>query len=101
MFALLGHQVPPAQDFTCRPATDVWAEGLAAHAVGDWAQAESRLVGALLSPAAENGGTDETRLVCTIHGRDPAVSRVILKNFPPPRSGQSRPEWGGGAIAGH
>ncbi|WP_405985032.1 hypothetical protein [Streptomyces sp. NBC_00872] len=31
------------------PATDVWAEGLALHDLGDWAQAEPRLVGALLT----------------------------------------------------
>jgi len=54
LFALLERQVPRAQDFTRRPATDVWAEGLAAHAVGDWTEAEPRLVGALLSLAAEN-----------------------------------------------
>ncbi|MFF0158939.1 glycosyltransferase family 29 protein [Streptomyces sp. NPDC005263] len=54
LIALLRRQVPRAQDFTRRPATDVWAEGLAAHAVGDWTEAEPRLVGALLSLAAEN-----------------------------------------------
>ncbi|MFI1567000.1 glycosyltransferase family 29 protein [Streptomyces sp. NPDC020490] len=53
LLALLGRQVPRAAEFTRRPATEVWAEGLAAHAVGDWAEAEPRLVGALLTLAAE------------------------------------------------
>jgi tetratricopeptide (TPR) repeat protein len=54
LFALLKRQCPRAQEFTRAPATDTWAEGLAAHAVGDWAQAEPRLVGALLTLAAED-----------------------------------------------
>ncbi|MGW2384501.1 glycosyltransferase family 29 protein [Streptomyces sp. NPDC001658] len=54
LYALLGRQCPRAGEFTGAPATEVWAEGLAAHAVGDWTEAEPRLVGALLSLAAEN-----------------------------------------------
>ncbi|WLW52684.1 glycosyltransferase family 29 protein [Streptomyces sp. YU58] len=54
LYALLGRQCPRAGEFTSAPATEVWAEGLAAHAVGDWTEAEPRLVGALLSLAAEN-----------------------------------------------
>lgn len=50
---LLARQAPRAAEFTGRPATDVWAEGLAAHAVGDWTEAEPRLVAALLTQAAE------------------------------------------------
>lgn len=53
LLALLKRQSPRAAEFTRRPATDVWAEGLAAHAVGDWTEAEPRLVGALLTLAAE------------------------------------------------
>ncbi|MEU6145504.1 glycosyltransferase family 29 protein [Streptomyces sp. NPDC047081] len=53
LLALLRRQSPRAEEFTRRPATDVWAEGLAAHAVGDWAAAEPRLVGALLKLADE------------------------------------------------
>jgi tetratricopeptide (TPR) repeat protein len=53
LLALLKRQSPRAAEFTRRAATDVWAEGLAAHAVGDWAEAEPRLVGALLTLAAE------------------------------------------------
>ncbi|MCX5361231.1 glycosyltransferase family 29 protein [Streptomyces sp. NBC_00124] len=54
LLALLKRQSPRAAEFTRRAATDVWAEGLAAHAVGDWTEAEPRLVGALLSLAAED-----------------------------------------------
>ncbi|MFI9822489.1 glycosyltransferase family 29 protein [Streptomyces sp. NPDC052013] len=54
LLALLRRQCPRAEEFAGRPATDVWAEGLAAHAVGDWTQAEPRLVGALLTLAAED-----------------------------------------------
>jgi tetratricopeptide (TPR) repeat protein len=53
LLALLKRQNPRAEEFTRRAATDVWAEGLAAHAVGDWTEAEPRLVGALLTLAAE------------------------------------------------
>lgn len=54
LLALLKRQNPGAGEFTRRAATDVWAEGLAAHAVGDWTEAEPRLVGALLTLAAED-----------------------------------------------
>jgi tetratricopeptide (TPR) repeat protein len=54
LLALLKRQNPRAEQFTRRAATDVWAEGLAAHAVGDWTEAEPRLVGALLTLAAED-----------------------------------------------
>lgn len=53
LLALLERQSPRAAEFTRRAATDIWAEGLAAHAVGDWTEAEPRLVGALLTLAAE------------------------------------------------
>lgn len=48
---LLRRQCPRAERFADGPATDVWAEGLAAHAVGDWSEAEPRMVGALLAMA--------------------------------------------------
>ncbi|MFE6362136.1 glycosyltransferase family 29 protein [Streptomyces sp. NPDC057806] len=51
LLALLRRQCPRAEEFTRGDATAVWAEGLAAHAVGDWAAAEPRLVGALLAMA--------------------------------------------------
>ncbi|MER7570581.1 hypothetical protein [Streptomyces sp. NPDC126514] len=51
LLALLRRQCPRAEEFTRADATAVWAEGLAAHAVGDWAAAEPRLVGALLAMA--------------------------------------------------
>ncbi|MDN3024441.1 glycosyltransferase family 29 protein [Streptomyces sp. S.PB5] len=54
LLALLRRQNPRAEQFTRRAATDVWAEGLAAQAVGDWTEAEPRLVGALLTLAAED-----------------------------------------------
>ncbi|WP_329335483.1 glycosyltransferase family 29 protein [Streptomyces sp. NBC_00663] len=54
LLALLRRQNPRAEEFTRRAATDVWAEGLAAQAVGDWTEAEPRLVGALLVLAAED-----------------------------------------------
>ncbi|NUO42469.1 MAG: hypothetical protein HOV82_10560 [Streptomyces sp.] len=54
LLALLRRQNPRAEEFTRRAATGVWAEGLAAQAVGDWTEAEPRLVGALLALAAED-----------------------------------------------
>ncbi|PAZ10755.1 hypothetical protein CLM62_39255 [Streptomyces sp. SA15] len=59
LLALLGRQCPRAHDFARGPATDVWAEGLAAHAVGDWTEAEPRLVGALLALAADNAPVND------------------------------------------
>ncbi|MFI1726489.1 glycosyltransferase family 29 protein [Streptomyces sp. NPDC020489] len=53
LLALLKRQNPRAAEFAGRAATDVWAEGLASHAVGDWTEAEPRLVAALLALAAE------------------------------------------------
>ncbi|MEU6522151.1 glycosyltransferase family 29 protein [Streptomyces sp. NPDC046924] len=53
LLALLRRQCPRAEEFARGPATDVWAEGLAAHAAGDWSGAEPRMVGALLALAAE------------------------------------------------
>ncbi|MFE4666282.1 hypothetical protein ACFRI7_05265 [Streptomyces sp. NPDC056716] len=49
LLALLQRTAPEAGRFSDRPATDVWAEGLAAHAAGDWDSAQPRLVGALLA----------------------------------------------------
>ncbi|WP_405732230.1 glycosyltransferase family 29 protein [Streptomyces sp. NBC_00028] len=54
LLTLLRRQNPRAEEFTRRAATAVWAEGLAAQAVGDWTEAEPRLVGALLALAAED-----------------------------------------------
>lgn len=51
LLAVLRRQCPRAEEFTRGDTTEVWAEGLAAHAVGDWAAAEPRLVGALLATA--------------------------------------------------
>ncbi|MGW5970245.1 glycosyltransferase family 29 protein [Streptomyces sp. NPDC055186] len=53
LLALLRRQCPRAEEFARGPATDVWAEGLAAHTAGDWPEAEPRMVGALLALAAE------------------------------------------------
>jgi len=64
LIALLKRQSPRAEEFTRRPATDVWAEGLAAQAVGDWSEAEPRLVGALLALTAEEAPvTDRQELL--------------------------------------
>ncbi|MBA2948969.1 glycosyltransferase family 29 protein [Streptomyces himalayensis] len=49
LLALLERTVPDATRFTAGPATDVWADGLAAHAAGDWDGAQARLVGALIA----------------------------------------------------
>ncbi|MHA5052658.1 glycosyltransferase family 29 protein [Streptomyces sp. SD15] len=49
LLALLERDVPTAAQFSSRPATDVWAEGLQAHADGDWDGAQARLVGALVA----------------------------------------------------
>ncbi|MCX4764550.1 glycosyltransferase family 29 protein [Streptomyces sp. NBC_01275] len=49
LLALLQRTVPESTRFADAAATDVWAEGLAAHAVGDQSGAQARLVGALLA----------------------------------------------------
>ncbi|MFI7500276.1 glycosyltransferase family 29 protein [Streptomyces sp. NPDC049687] len=49
LLTLLERTVPESARFRDAPATDVWAEGLAAHAVGDQPGAQARLVGALLA----------------------------------------------------
>ncbi|WP_180686582.1 glycosyltransferase family 29 protein [Streptomyces gossypiisoli] len=49
LLALLERSTPDATRFTGGPATDVWAEGLAKHAAGDWDAARARLVGALIA----------------------------------------------------
>ncbi|CAM5693427.1 glycosyltransferase family 29 protein [Streptomyces aurantiogriseus] len=49
LLALLERSVPDSARFSGGPATDVWAEGLAAHAAGDQPGAQARLVGALLA----------------------------------------------------
>lgn len=53
LLSLLTRQCPAARDHARGPATDVWAEGLALHAAGDWRAAEPRLVAALLVQAEE------------------------------------------------
>ncbi|GAA4805844.1 glycosyltransferase family 29 protein [Streptomyces ziwulingensis] len=63
LLAVLARQCPAARDFTRGPATDVWAEGLAAHAAGDWAAAEPRLVGALLALAEEEAPVADRQAV--------------------------------------
>ncbi|MFF6993604.1 glycosyltransferase family 29 protein [Streptomyces sp. NPDC008313] len=61
---LLRREVPGAADHAGRPATDVWAQGLAAHTAGDRAAAEPLLVGALLAQAAEGAPvTDRQELL--------------------------------------
>jgi tetratricopeptide (TPR) repeat protein len=50
LLALLRSSVPAAAQYAQpQEATDTWAEGLAAHAAGDWEAARARLVGALLA----------------------------------------------------
>ncbi|MFF5182657.1 glycosyltransferase family 29 protein [Streptomyces sp. NPDC000345] len=74
LLALLGRTVPESARFSDRPATDVWAEGLAAHAVGDQSGAEARLVGALL--AMDRQGTPEQEVQEALaHYLDLATSR--------------------------
>ncbi|WP_328438877.1 glycosyltransferase family 29 protein [Streptomyces sp. NBC_00444] len=51
LLELLKRQVPDAQAFARGNPTEIWAEGLTAHALGDWAAAEPRMVGALLALA--------------------------------------------------
>ncbi|MEV6170939.1 glycosyltransferase family 29 protein [Streptomyces sp. NPDC051954] len=53
LLELLKRQVPRAGEFARGDATDVWAEGLALHAAGDWAEAEPRMVGSLIALAAD------------------------------------------------
>lgn len=49
LLTVLAGAVPDSARFAGGPATDMWAEGLAAHALGDWTGAQARLVGALLA----------------------------------------------------
>ncbi|MFI9152254.1 glycosyltransferase family 29 protein [Streptomyces sp. NPDC053367] len=49
LLGLLRRTVPGAERFATAPATDTWADGLAAHAAGEWEDARARLVGALLA----------------------------------------------------
>ncbi|MFJ9542519.1 glycosyltransferase family 29 protein [Streptomyces sp. NPDC101225] len=86
LLAVLRRQVPRGEEFIRRPATDVWAEGLAAHAVGDWAAAEPRLVGALLRLADQHApAADRQELLSqyldlrtTVPGVDlPALTEVL------------------------
>ncbi|WP_432191890.1 glycosyltransferase family 29 protein [Streptomyces sp. bgisy027] len=79
LLALLRRQCPRATDFARGRATEVWAEGLAAHALGDWAQAEPRLVGALLRLAEEDApATDRQELLSQYLDLRTAVPGVDL-----------------------
>ncbi|NGO80460.1 hypothetical protein G6045_33105 [Streptomyces sp. YC504] len=49
LLALLARTVPDAERFGAGPATDTWADGLAAHDAGDPAGARARMVGAILA----------------------------------------------------
>ncbi|MER7497235.1 hypothetical protein ABT033_32120 [Streptomyces pharetrae] len=49
LLALLQRTVPDAARHAGGPATDVWADGLAAHAEGDGERAQALLVGALVA----------------------------------------------------
>ncbi|MER5909937.1 glycosyltransferase family 29 protein [Streptomyces sp. NPDC001982] len=81
LITLLRGQVPGAAEFARGPATDVWAEGLALHALGDWNAAEPRLVGALLALAEDEAPvTDRQELLSQyldlrtgLAGGDPAA----------------------------
>ncbi|MGW0331375.1 glycosyltransferase family 29 protein [Streptomyces sp. NPDC003011] len=86
LLALLERQVPRARDFAGGPATGVWAEGLAAHAAGDWTEAEPRLVGALLALAADQAPVQDRQellsqyldLRTTVPGVDlPALTEAV------------------------
>ncbi|MFG2603677.1 hypothetical protein ACGFT2_09030 [Streptomyces sp. NPDC048514] len=78
---LLRHRCPRAAEFAAGPATDVWAEGLALHALGDWDAAEPRLVGALLALAADEAPVADRQdllsqyldLLTGVPGADPAA----------------------------
>lgn len=61
LLTLLERTVPEAARFGAGPATDVWAEGLAAHAAGDQSGAEARLAGALLAMDREGAPEDEVQ----------------------------------------
>ncbi|KUN84693.1 hypothetical protein AQJ64_14435 [Streptomyces griseoruber] len=61
LLTLLERTVPEATRFGAGPATDVWAEGLAAHAAGDPSGAEARLAGALLAMDREGAPEDEVQ----------------------------------------
>jgi tetratricopeptide (TPR) repeat protein len=49
LLAVLSRSVPGAAALSGLPPTDTWAEGLHLHALGHWADAQDRLVGALLA----------------------------------------------------
>ncbi|MFF9152983.1 glycosyltransferase family 29 protein [Streptomyces sp. NPDC014846] len=78
---LLRKQCPGAVEFAAGPATDVWADGLALHAAGDWTAAEPRLVGALLALAADEAPVADRQELLSqyldlrtgVHAPDPAA----------------------------
>ncbi|MGY4960059.1 hypothetical protein [Streptomyces sp. 900105245] len=78
---LLRKQCPGAAEFAAGPATDVWADGLALHAAGDWTAAEPRLVGALLALAADEAPVADRQELLSqyldlrtgVHAPDPAA----------------------------
>jgi hypothetical protein len=51
---LLQDECPGSAAYLDRPPTDLWAEGLALRDEGDWEQAESRMVAALVTMADRN-----------------------------------------------
>ncbi|MER5429680.1 glycosyltransferase family 29 protein [Streptomyces sp. NPDC002588] len=61
LLTLLERTVPESARFADEPATDIWAEGLAAHAAGDTSGAQARLVGALLAMDRQSTPEQETQ----------------------------------------
>jgi hypothetical protein len=59
LLRLLDRECPGASRYSEGPPTDAWAEGLALHALGDWARAEPRLVGALLAMGRDGSPAPE------------------------------------------
>ncbi|MFD4524560.1 glycosyltransferase family 29 protein [Streptomyces sp. NPDC058470] len=88
---LLKGQVPRAQEFAGgrRPATELWAEGLALHAAGDRPRAEPLLVGALLALAAGGATAGDRQDLLSQYmdlrtgtaDDDPAALPLLTKEF--------------------
>lgn len=61
LLTLLERTAPESARFGAGPATDAWADGLAAHAAGDHAGARARLVGALRAMDREGSPEQEVQ----------------------------------------
>ncbi|MFJ8107001.1 glycosyltransferase family 29 protein [Streptomyces sp. NPDC096132] len=98
LIILLKRTVPDSARFGDAPATDSWAEGLAAHAVGDQSGAQARLVGAILAMDRQGAPEQEVQealahyldLATSQHTRPTAELTQALALYADTRRGRMR-----------